>query len=402
MSKERHVWLAMRLLFPPRDFPHRRRRVIGSIALVALVMIPLVLSLLFMDGMISAMTKKYVTLQDGHIQSNTLLPEDVERTLIDSVYSIDSVTVAYGIVYSRDATNEARFKGVYPSYFNPVRLDEITYEGTLLAKDQSLAPVMLSTTMAKKLKITVGDRVALMLVPESGNLTARPMFVYVSGLFDSGYRQLDENLVFMHFDDLAKTSGTTATKRTEFLVKEAWADELDSVIDSLKDTYDPDARYLTWESFNQSVYQNFVTSRQVILLVFVMIGFVAASYVASIAHEMVQDNHREIALLKALGASSRSIHKAFALVVGSITVTGLVFGITIGLAIGTRLGSMLSALAKADIPALRYYLLDFPVEISWLSLIQAIAVLLIISAVTVLFALRRIRKISVLELLQQE
>jgi len=58
MSKERHVWLAMRLLFPPRDFPHRRRRVIGSIALVAVVMTPLVLSMLLMDGMTSAMTKK--------------------------------------------------------------------------------------------------------------------------------------------------------------------------------------------------------------------------------------------------------------------------------------------------------------------------------------------------------
>jgi ABC-type lipoprotein release transport system permease subunit len=63
---------------------------------------------------------------------------------------------------------------------------------------------------------------------------------------------------------------------------------------------------------------------------------------------------------------------------------------------------VLSWLAKTGLPGLQYYLLDFPVVISWRPILTICATMLVICSVTVQFSLHRIRKISPLELLQQD
>ena len=403
MKRKTFWWLIGRLVVPPREFRRKRKRIIGSIVLIALVMIPLVVSILFTESMIQGMTDKYVMLQDGHIQAYDFVLGSDTQLGDERIFSADHSASVFGIAYSKTQTSEVKVKGVYPSYFNEARLQEISIDGTLPEYSGSAVPsVMMSSTTAKTLGVAIGERIALMLVPDSGTISARPVLARIDALYESGYRQIDATLMFMHIDDLLKFNTAGYSKRTEFIVQNESADNLSSVIDSLRQTYNPNIRWATWEAFNRSVYQNFMTSRQVILTVLIMISLVAGTYVSSIAAELVQDSHQSIALLKTLGATSANIHQAFFLTVACTTTLGLIIGMGIGLLLGTRLQSVLLWLAKADIPALRYYLLDFSLKIPWMILLEVAAALLGISAVTVLIALRRIRKISPLELLQQE
>lgn len=402
MNRSGSWFLVRHVVFPSKDHLERRHRNMGAALLVALVMVPLVVSMLFMDGMIAAMTNKFVLLQDGHIQADGFL--EPQRVLPeDRIASIDQTVVGYGIAYSRQDTTEVRIKGVRPSYFNTSRLEQLRIEGSFEDSAAStLINVMVSAAMAEDLGVSIGDRVAMMVVPESGSTVARPLLVSVGAIYDSGYRQLDSNLMFMPLESALGLQGTAFTQRTEFLLAQEHAEDLTQVLATLKERYPSSVRFRTWESFNLSVYRNFTTSRHIILVVFMMIAFVAAAYVASIASEMVQDNHVTIAVLKALGAQSRHIHQAFLLAVGILMVAGLTCGTTIGLFIGTRLGRILTLLAEADLPALRYYVLEFPLKTSWNTLLSVLGVLTLVSFFSVLMALRRIKRISPLELLQQE
>jgi len=406
VRRQSSLWLMRSLLFPPRGASGKRRRLLGAALLIALVMVPLVLSLIFMDGMMGGITDKYILLQDGHIQINTAqrILENVynDKLVDDRIYAIDYVSIGYGIVYSRDATAEVRIKGVDSSYFNERRLAQFTIQGNLLEKTGTLPAVMLSSSTAQKLKVGIGDRLALMVVPDISVAAVRPVFAQVTSIFNSGYHQLDNSLVFMTLPDALRLFPAVKSARTEIVVKQESAGEIEEVISSLANILEGSYDFSTWDEFNKAVYQNFITSRQVILLVFLMIILVAGVYVSSIAGEIVQDNFQSISVLKAMGTHSDMIRRAYFFTITTIVMLGMVSGVAFGLLLGTRLGDLLSLFAASGLPGLQYYLLDFPIVVSWSDLLLVACALFGISSITVLFTLRRIGKISPLELLQQD
>lgn len=400
------MWLSGHLLVPRGESKYARLRLVRSAALIAIVMIPLVLALIFMDGMMNGITDKYILLQDGHIQlqvADQLFDSQLPASSIDPrIASADYVVSGYAIVYSRDTTSEVRIKGVDLSYFNAQRMSQLEFSGDPLKKEGSLAAVMLSTTIAQKLGVEVGQRVAFMVVPDSSSSVVRPVLANVTALYDSGYHELDSSLLFMNRDDALRYFPKNRNAYTELLVFRDHVDDLGDVVASLESTLDKNFPYATWDEFNGTVYQNFITSRQVILLVFVMILLVAGVYVSSIAQEMIQDSMQSIALFKTLGATNSNLSWAYFCSVMVVTSIGMVAGVALGLLIGSQIGVLLRWLGNSGLAGLQYYLLDFQIVISWRDILAISLAMLLISSVTVRLSLGRIRKISPLEMLQQD
>lgn len=406
MNMRFSMWLAGHLLVPKGESKYARLRLVRSAALIAIVMIPLVLALIFMDGMMNGITDKYILLQDGHIQLHVEeplfdAPRDV--SLIEPrLESADYVVSGYGIVYSRDTTAEVRIKGVDISYFNEDRMTQLEFTGDPLKKEGALAAVMLSSTIAQKLGVEVGQRVAFMVVPDSSSAVVRPVLANVTALYDSGYHELDSSLLFMNRDDALRYFPKDRNAYTELLVSREHVDELGDVVAALESSLDMNFPYATWDEFNGTVYQNFITSRQVILLVFIMILLVAGVYVSSIAQEMIQDSMQSIALFKTLGATNRNLSWAYFSSVMVVTSIGLFAGVSLGLLIGSQIGVLLHWLGNSGLAGLQYYLLDFRIVISWRDLLAISFSMLVISSVTVRLSLGRIKRISPLEMLQQD
>jgi ABC-type lipoprotein release transport system permease subunit len=205
----------------------------------------------------------------------------------------------------------------------------------------------------------------------------------------------------MDIKDTIKLFPAASSARTELLVDSRDLDSIDEVLDSLSEKLGNPYRFSTWDVYNRSVYENFITSRQVILMVFLMIILVASVYVSSITGEIIQDDRQSIATLKAMGAGNPLIRRAYFHVSLSITVFGVAIGTGIGLLFGTRLSELMTFLSNSGLPGLQYYLLDFPLTVSWGDIGLVAFSMMVLSSITVLFALKRIGKISPLELLQQ-
>lgn len=400
--KHRSLWFSHALLFSVQQ----RKRVFSALVLVILTLTPLVIATLFTEGMIDAITDKYLLLQDGYIQANQLLgvadESESGRVFDNRITSLDHTAIAYGIAYSQHKTSEIKLKAVYESYFNEQRSQQLTMSGSFGALQPGLPTVMLSTTLANKLAVQIGDRLALMLAPKSQQRGFRALYVTVTGLFDSGYRQLDENLMFINFAQLERLGEGNFTVQSEFLIAPEVADNLDEIIESLRQGNSPEVTFVTWEQFNRTVYQNFTTSRQVIFLVFLLIGFIAAIYLASMAAEMVQDKRREIGLLKTLGMTNCALKGSFLVAVEAILLFGIAIGSALGIWISQSITPLLKKLSQADLALFRYYLLDFDLPIVHRKLLLLFGALLAIATATLLFTLRRIKVISPLEQLQQE
>lgn len=399
-------YLVTTLLSLRKTHIYARARLIRSAVLVALVMIPLILALIFMDGMMRGITDKYITLQDGHAQLYVREPlhdYPQEFTRYDQrIISGDFVVSGYGIIYSREATAEVRIKGVDTSYFSAVRTAQLSLSGNPVEKENRLPVITLSEALADQLGVSVGDRVACMVVPDSSTAVVRPILAEVTSLYHSGYHELDTSLVFMNRSDALRFFPQEKNGYTELLIDPAAVDYLDEIIEKIQEVEEQQIPYATWDSFNTTVYTNFITSRQVILLVFIMILLVAGVYVASIAQELVQDSMQSIALFKTMGARNSTLYRAYFITVMTVTLFGMILGTAMGVFLALRLGSLLEWLSTTGLAGLQYYLLDFPMVVSIPDILFICTAMLVISSVTVHLSLRRIRKISPLQLLQQD
>ena len=372
----------------------KKSRLLGCLILVALVMAPLVCALIFSDSMIEGITNKYIYLSDGHIQiSNFDGTQDIISNN-EKIYSADEVSSGYGLMYSSTATSSVQIKGVSSSYFNELRLNQITFETEQL-KESNLKGIAISRSTANKLNVKIGDRVAIMIVPDTTNAVARPILVRVEAIFYSGYDQLDQILSFVDLA-YAKTLFTSSSATScEILVQRDYLEKLNDVIASLQVST---LKISTWDQHNESVYSNFITSKQMILIILLLVVVVAAFYTSAVAQQMIQDDLKQISISKLIGMSDAMVRKSAFLSVCLVTFVGMLLGIALGIVIGYALGPSLSKLSNIGLESLSFYLLDFEVQIPLGSIALISACLVAISDVAVWLTLRKTRQITPIQL----
>lgn len=374
----------------------KKGRLLGCLILVALVMAPLVCALIFSESMIEGITNKYIYLSDGHIQISNYNEELSYNLQLDStlIYSVDEVTTGYALMYSASSTSSVRVKGVATSYFNEKRLAQITFETEEL-EQSNLKGIAISRHTANALNVKIGDRVALMVVPDTSKASVRPVLVRVEAIFYSGYDQLDQLLSFVDLD-YAKTLFTSEKATScEIIVQDDYLENLQDVITTLNI---PKSNLSTWDQYNLSVYNNFITSKQMILIILLLVVVVAAFYTSSVAQQMVQDDIRPISIAKLIGMSDKMVRISAFMSVCMVTLAGMLLGLGLGIAIGYALGPVLSQLSHLGLESLSFYLLDFEVHIPWATVLLLSACLLALSNVAVWLTLRKTRKITPIQL----
>jgi lipoprotein-releasing system permease protein len=281
-----------------------------------------------------------------------------------------------------------RLKGVNSSYFNDLRQAELTLLDTPLdTKGSSLPQILLSTSIAEKLEVGQGDRVALMMI---SNSSLRPQLCIVGNLYDSGYKELDENLIFCDFSLLEKLFASKNDTYFELLLDSS---DLSGVRASLEKE---GLSVTSWDQENYAVATNLETSRQAVLGVMIVVAILCGYFISELSRELIEDDKTRIALLKLLGAGDPLVRGVYFSTVMLVTLISIVLGTVAGILLGLNLGSMLLFLAQKSIPALSFYLLDFQVFIPYLDIAIILFVLVLVSSLSVIWSLRRVRKIPLL------
>jgi len=146
-----------------------------------------------------------------------------------------------------------------------------------------------------------------------------------------------------------------------------------------------------WMQLNQSLFQAMKTERRVMFIILTLTILVATFSIASALIMLVLGKTRDIAILKAMGATNKSIRKIF-------VFNGMVIGI-VGTFLGLSLGLLLSTILKHyDISHLTggiYYLINtVPVKLDVLDIIAIIAATLVICFLATLYPAHQAAKIN--------
>ena len=369
----------------------RRGRLTGCMVLIALVTAPLVIALIFSRSMMSGIADRFIYLSDGHVQitgaDNSSIPQD-------NILCMDDTVTGYALMYGASDTASVSLKGVREDYFNSYRLKYMDLEYLPVEERSGLNRIILSETTAHKLNLKAGDRVALMVVPDTEEGVLRPVMLQVGGIYSCGYEQIDSNLAFIDYTHAQKLFSSMDSRVTEIIAQ----DSSDSAIRALASSIITDGRVNTWQSKNSSIYSNFVNSRQMIILILLIIVFIASFFTASSANQIIEDDVQEIAVSKLMGASDRMTRHSAFISIYTVTLTGMLIGLAAGILIGLNLSPILNLLSHSDLINLSYYLLDFSPLVPWTDIAFVLAVMICVSALSILISLRHTRRITPMRL----
>jgi len=308
-----------------------------------------------------------------------------KSALIKLVENIKGVSAASPFVYtqimlkSSSGVSGAVLKGVDPKSAGRIVKN---LKADLLQRDetgerntgyQNFVPgIILGKELAVNLGVSLGDMVYLIsptgIISPIGHLPSMKQFE-VKGLFESGIHDYDGSFAYVNISDAQKILrlGDSITGI------EVRVDDIDLARKiAEKIVEDLGFPYWTrdWTQMNKNLFSALKLEKTVMFIILILIVLVAALNIASTLIMMVMEKTRDIAILKAMGATDKSIRRIFVfkgMIIGSV-------GTSLGVCAGYLLCKLLEKYKFIDLPGDVYYITTLPVRL------VAFDVLLIASA----------------------
>ncbi|MGS5088568.1 lipoprotein-releasing ABC transporter permease subunit [Hydrogenophaga sp. A37] len=229
---------------------------------------------------------------------------------------------------------------------------------TDLAKDLSqtvlprLVPgefgIILGGELARSLGVGVGD--AVTLIAPSGQVTPagvvpRIRQMSVVGTFDSGHYEYDSALALLHQDDAARIFRVEGPTGVRIKIRDLH--QAREVAIELAGQLDPGLLVRDWTRQNRTWFAAVQLEKRMMFIILTLIVAVAAFNLVSTLVMTVTDKRADIAILRTLGASPKSIMGIFMVQGAMVGVIGTGLGLLLGLGIAFNIDTIVPALERA-------------------------------------------------------
>jgi len=207
--------------------------------------------------------------------------------------------------------------------------------------------ILLGGELARSLGVREGDNVTL--ITPSGQITPagvvpRLKQMTVVGTFDSGHFEYDSALALMHMDDAARLyrlEGPTGVRLKLQDLHQARA-----VAAELAAGMSGELVIRDWTRQNRTWFAAVQVEKRMMSIILTLIVAVAAFNLVSTLVMTVTDKRADIAILRTLGASPRSIMGIFVVQGAMVGVIGTLAGLALGLAIAFNIDVIVPALEQ--------------------------------------------------------
>ncbi len=273
---------------------------------------------------------------------------------------------------------------------------------------QKLPGVVVGKELAKNLGFGLYDTVSIispMGVSTPMGLIPRLKRFLVVGIFDSGFYEYDSTLVFLSLPDAqAFLNMDDLVTGIEIRLTDIY--EADRVANAVKTKLGYPYWVRTWMEMNKNLFSALKLEKRVMAIILSLIVLVAAFNIITTLIMVVMEKHRDIAILKSMGASSRSIMKIFifqGLTIGFIgTSLGCALGVTVALHL-SQISLFIERLFGFKIlPGDVYYLSELPSRVNYGDVVFIALGTLLISFLSTIYPSWRASKLDPAETLRYE
>ncbi len=303
----------------------------------------------------------------------------------------------------------ALIRGVLPAIEGRVsEVGEKMVSGSL----QSLAPgefgVVLGRELAQFLGVFRGDTLTV-ITPEAsvtpvGVLPRMRRFTVV-GIYQVGMYEYDRTMAFMHVADAGKLfrqgDGVTGVRlRLQDMF------ESRRVASELAEQVGPQLWVSDWTHKHANFFRAVQTEKTVMFVILTLIVAVAAFNIVSTLVMVVTDKQADIAILRTLGATPRSILWIFLIQGGAIGVLGTLLGVAGGVGLSLNVTTLVPALeslfqVKFLSPDV-YYISDLPSDMHWTDVVRVAGLSFLLTLTATIYPARRAARTQPAEALRYE
>lgn len=295
---------------------------------------------------------------------------------------------AEGMLTKDKIVNGVIIRGILPhEETNVAIVAEKMIEGDLNDLKSTEFNIILGAELVRKLNLEIGDKVTL-VAPQAnftpaGILPRLKRFTLI-GIFEVGMHEFDAGLALIHMDDalrlFRKSNPTGIRLKTNNILKAPTISR--EIASQLSSKY----WVIDWTQRHSNFFRALKTEKTVMFVILTLIVAVAAFNIISTLVMAVSDKQSDIAVLRTLGASPKSILKIF-------IIQGTIIG-AIGILLGVIGGVWLASNIETLVPALEnmlgykflspdvYYISDLPSDMHWSDVI----LVSVVSFVLCLFA----------------
>ena len=267
--------------------------------------------------------------------------------------------------------------------------------------------VVLGGELARLLGVRVGDKVTIASpggqVTPAGVVPRLKQFNVV-GTFEAGHYEYDSGLALVALEDAARLfrlDGPTGVQ-----LRLADVQQARTVGADLAATLGPAVEVRDWTRSNRTWFDAVQVEKRLMFIILTLIVAVAAFNLVSSLVMTVTDKRADIAILRTLGASPRSIMGVFVVqgatagVIG--TLAGLALGLLLAFHIDTVVPAIEHALGVAFLPSNVYVISRMPSEPQSSDIVPIAVISLVLSLLATLYPSWRASRVNPAEALRYE
>lgn len=370
----------------------------------------LIIVLSVMDGFRAELMNKILSFQ-GHIVVHPsgqkgpwdYKPLQAELRSIDAIQSVTPVIERQSILFKKGIAQGVLVYGMSQEDLT-IRLPQLDHD---VAKLFDLEEgIILGHKLAQKLYAQIGDHVTL--ASPDGDATAfgtlpRMRSFKVIGVFDAGMHTYDSGVAFIPLAQAQNFFNLPQTV-TGLEINLHHPERASQVADLIKRHVPATFHLVDWQRSNSTYMAALQVERNVMFLILSLIILIASFNILTSMTFLVKDKSRDIAFLRAMGASRPMIYRAFYRISMVIGFCGVVSGLSLGIFITLNLETLrgwLQSLTGTELfsPEL-YYLSQLPAILSLNNIVDVCLYTMIIVAFSGLYPAWKAASLNYLKILR--
>jgi lipoprotein-releasing system permease protein len=261
--------------------------------------------------------------------------------------------------------------------------------------------VFIGKEMSRALGVRVGDTLKVLypmgkLTPLGMTASVKPF--RVAAIFETGLWDIDANWVYAHIDATRSLFSFPAESTLVLQFKIDDLDNAEAIADDIRAKAGPGYTTTTWIELNKPLFSALQLQKLILFLTIGLIVFVASLNIVTTLIMMVLEKQGDIAILTAMGATSKTIQRVFMLQGLIIGLIGTVIGNILGIGICWILDTYRLIKLDAEIYSIPYV----PFHIHGWDAVLVSATALLISYLATIYPARSASKLNPVEVLRYE
>jgi len=358
------------------------------------------------NRVLNAISHSYITENDNTLENWEELSEEINSQ--DRILASSPYVENFALITSKSASQGVSARGIIMDLEvkTSVLLDDIKYGEINLTEDAS--SVLIGVGLATILNTGIGDSVTLIAPSRNsiGLLMPRSKTFTVTGIFNAGLNEYNNNLAFIHLND-AQELFSLDDQVSGIRLKVDDLFEANKITNNVVEKLGSDLYYgVDWMQQKRNFIRALNLEKQMIAIVLSLIIAVAAFNIVSMMVMVVTDKKSDIAILRTIGMTPKRIVKIFFYQGLSIGLIGIVVGTLLGLLLALNIESVISGietiLGFQFFPKDVFYINRFPSVIQLNDVLSVVIGAIVLAVIAAIYPARRAGKVNISEVLRHE